>query len=144
MLVELCVGNYETSNGFVNGVDGIFQDYTKTISKSLIWIQFQNLKLNINTNKIFSCVWKIPRLDKNWTPIEHKVVEIQIVNNPFHTIIRIQFPIQLVATHTIHCLQGLTFDHLTFDPNGVTKHGLTYTTLSKICPKNICIYFLHY
>jgi hypothetical protein len=56
MLVELCVGNYETSNGFVNGVDGIFQDYTKTISKSLIWIQFQNLKLNINTNKIFSCV----------------------------------------------------------------------------------------
>ncbi len=78
---------------------------------------------------------KIPRLDKNWIPIEHKVVEIQIGNNPFHIITIIQFPIQLVATHTIHCLQGLTFDHLTFDPNGVTKYGSTYIKFSKIHSK---------
>jgi hypothetical protein len=32
MLVELCVGNYETFDGFVNGADGIFDDFTKTIS----------------------------------------------------------------------------------------------------------------
>ncbi len=28
MLIKLCVGNYITSNDFVNGVDGIFKDYT--------------------------------------------------------------------------------------------------------------------
>jgi hypothetical protein len=32
-LVELFTGNYETSDGLVNGVDVIFEDFTKTISK---------------------------------------------------------------------------------------------------------------
>jgi hypothetical protein len=36
MLVELCAWNYETSNGLVNGVDGIFEDFTETISKSFV------------------------------------------------------------------------------------------------------------
>jgi hypothetical protein len=31
MLVKLCGGNYETFDGLVNGVDGIFEDFTKTI-----------------------------------------------------------------------------------------------------------------
>jgi hypothetical protein len=52
-----------------------------------------------------------------------------------------QFPIQLVATRTIYRAQGLTFDHLVFDLNGVYKHGLTYTTLSHIKKKEN-IYFL--
>jgi len=29
MLVELCARNYETLDGLVNGVDGIFEDFTK-------------------------------------------------------------------------------------------------------------------
>jgi hypothetical protein len=45
---------------------------------------------------------------------------------------RIQFPIQLVATQIIHRSQGLTLDCLTFDSTNVTKHGLTYTTLSRV------------
>jgi len=49
MLVELCVVNYETSNGLINGANGIFQDYTKVISKYLIWIQFQNSKIEHKT-----------------------------------------------------------------------------------------------
>jgi len=45
---------------------------------------------------------------------------------------------QLSTTHTIHHAQGLTFDHLAFDSSGVTKHGLTYITLSRIkCKKKI-------
>jgi hypothetical protein len=30
-LMELCVGNYETTYGLVIGADGIFEDFTKTI-----------------------------------------------------------------------------------------------------------------
>jgi hypothetical protein len=31
-----CVGNYEKSNGLVNGVDGIFENFMENISKSLV------------------------------------------------------------------------------------------------------------
>jgi hypothetical protein len=34
--MELCVRNYETSNGLMNGVDGVFEIFTKNTSKSLI------------------------------------------------------------------------------------------------------------
>jgi hypothetical protein len=30
MLVELCARIYDTLDGFVNGVDGAFQDFTQT------------------------------------------------------------------------------------------------------------------
>jgi hypothetical protein len=40
--VELCVGNYETSDGLVNGANGIFENFIENISKSLIWIHFHN------------------------------------------------------------------------------------------------------
>ena len=36
----------------------------------------------------------------------------------------------------IHRAQGLALDYLNFDPHGVHKHGLTYTTLSYIKEKN--------
>ncbi len=32
--MELCARNYETLDGLVNGVDGTFEDFTKTILKS--------------------------------------------------------------------------------------------------------------
>jgi hypothetical protein len=48
---------------------------------------------------------------------------------------KIQFPIQLVATKTIHCYQGLSLDELVFDPTNVKKHGLTYIPLSRIRTK---------
>ncbi len=73
--------------------------------------------------------------DQKWTKIKQKIVEIQIGSNPFHIIIRIQFPIQLVATHTSHQAQGLTLNCLAFYPSGVTKHGLTYIALSQVCSK---------
>jgi hypothetical protein len=47
MLVELCVGNYITSNGLVNGANKTFQGYFKTWSKSLIWIHFKTCMLDI-------------------------------------------------------------------------------------------------
>ncbi len=45
MLVELCVGNYATHDGFVNGANGIFQESTKVFnSQEFIWILFNNPK----------------------------------------------------------------------------------------------------
>jgi hypothetical protein len=43
-----------------------------------------------------------------------------------------QFHIQLIIACTIDQTQGLTFDHLTFDPNGIYEHALTFITLSHI------------
>jgi hypothetical protein len=40
--VELCEGDYETLYGFMKGVNGIFEDFAKTISKKLVWIYFHN------------------------------------------------------------------------------------------------------
>ncbi len=60
-----------------------------------------------------------------------KIVEIQIGNNLSYAITRFQFPIQLVPTRAIHCAQGLSLDHLTFDPMNVIKHDLTYTKYGK-------------
>jgi hypothetical protein len=45
MLVELCVGNYATLDGFVNDVDGTFQGSTKVLnSHEVLWILFNNPK----------------------------------------------------------------------------------------------------
>jgi hypothetical protein len=52
-----------------------------------------------------------------------------------HLITCSQYPIQLTTTCTIHRSQGLTFEFLTFDPNGIHHHGLTYTTLSHVRKK---------
>jgi hypothetical protein len=38
MLIKICVENYGKSYGFVNDVYETFQDYTKIISKLIIWI----------------------------------------------------------------------------------------------------------
>lgn len=65
------------------------------------------------------------KLHKSWTSIKQKNIEIQIGNNPNHTITRIQYPIQSSTGHTIHYAQGLTIDCLVFDPTSVIKHGLT-------------------
>jgi hypothetical protein len=71
MLIKLRAINYATSYGLVNGVDGIFQDYTKTSSKSFIWIYFEYPKTGNNTRLNFFHLYKqFPRLDRSWIGIE--------------------------------------------------------------------------
>jgi ATP-dependent exoDNAse (exonuclease V) alpha subunit len=123
MLVELCASNYATSNGLVNGVDVTFQDYIENNPKPFIWIDLYNSQIGINAHI------KNSHIDEQFPPIDKKWTKLQIGSNPSHIITRIQFPIQLVTTRTIHQTQGLTFDRLAFDPSGVTKHGLTYTAI---------------
>ncbi len=99
MLVEFYAKNSATSDGLVNGVNGTFKDYTRTYSKSFIWIYFENPIIWFSTKlENFHLNKQFPRLHKSWTPIEWKIVEIQIGSNHNRTIIKIQYPIQLAAT----------------------------------------------
>ncbi len=41
MLLELCVSNYATHDGFMNGVDNILKTLTTYCDKTIIWIRFQ-------------------------------------------------------------------------------------------------------
>ncbi len=85
--MELCSRNHEASDGLVNGANGIFEGFTKIISKSLIWMHFHNPQIGHKTQiKNLQIYDEFSRLDKQWTPIEHKIVEIQIGSNPFHII----------------------------------------------------------
>jgi hypothetical protein len=60
------VGNCHTSDGLVNGIDGMFEEYTKTISKPLIWINFHNPHIGFNTRLENSHIYKkFPALNKN-------------------------------------------------------------------------------
>ncbi len=41
---------------FENSVNGMFKDYTKSLSKSLIWVQYYNLKIGNKTKMENSCM----------------------------------------------------------------------------------------
>jgi hypothetical protein len=97
MLIELCERNYVTLNDLVNVVDKTFEDYIVTPSQSFIWMHFQNPQIEINTRFENSQTYKtIFRLDIKWTPIEQKIVEIQIGSNLIHITTKIQFLIQVI------------------------------------------------
>jgi hypothetical protein len=88
MLVELCVGNYSTPNGLVNGVNGIFQTSSKlAYSQKVIWILFNNLNSGqlIRTKNAHFYEHK---MHPTWTPIEPIFKDIQIGSNSTHTITR--------------------------------------------------------
>ncbi len=60
MLMELCVRNYATLKGLVNGANGSFEDYIKNNVKPLIWIYFHNPQIGINTRIKNSHLQKVP------------------------------------------------------------------------------------
>jgi len=93
MLVELCVGNYATHDGLVNGANGIFQGSTKVFnSKKVIWILFNNPKCGQLT-KIKNAHLYEHEIHLTWTPIELISKDIQIGSNFSHIITKTQFPI---------------------------------------------------
>jgi len=100
MLVELCVGNYATSNGLLNGVDGIFKTSTTYYEKTIIWIMFQNSKIGTIIKNIYNHHYNI---ESKWTPIQYIIKNIKVGKSQSFIITRIQFPIQLVVARTIHC-----------------------------------------
>jgi hypothetical protein len=84
--------------------------------------RFQNPQIKVNSKLKYAQLYaQFPTIDKKWTLIKQKIVEIQISSNPFHVITRIQFPIQLATRRTMHRAQGLTLDLLAFNSTSVTK-----------------------
>jgi hypothetical protein len=51
MLIELCVGNYATYDGPVNGTNGILKRSITYCDKTIIWIMFQNFKIGTLTRE---------------------------------------------------------------------------------------------
>ncbi len=54
MLVELCVGNYATFDGLVNGANHIFKTSPTYCEKIIIWIMFQNSKIGTLIRKQYN------------------------------------------------------------------------------------------
>jgi hypothetical protein len=112
----------------VNGVDGMFKASTTYCVKTIIWIMFQNFKLE--TNKKNYRHYYDNNTESKWTPIEPIIKDIRVGKSQSFIITRIQFLIQFVVVTTIHRFQGVSLDEVIFDPTNVKKHGLKYTTLS--------------
>ncbi len=54
MLVELCVNNYATFDGLVNGVNDIFKTSTTYYEKTIIWTMFWNFKIGTLIGKKYN------------------------------------------------------------------------------------------
>jgi hypothetical protein len=78
MLVELCVKNYATHDGLVNGADGIFQGSIKVFnSQEIIWILFSNPKCGQLTRIKIAHLYG-HEIHPTWIPIEPISKDIQI------------------------------------------------------------------
>jgi hypothetical protein len=73
MLIELCVGNYATSNNLVNEIYDIHKISSSYHNKLIIWMSFSNPIIRMLIKKIiYSLLYKqyLTRLDTNWTLLE--------------------------------------------------------------------------
>ncbi len=68
MLIELCVGNYATSNNLVNEIYDIHKISSSYHNKLIIWMSFSNPIIRMLIKKIiYSLLYKqyLTRLDTN-------------------------------------------------------------------------------
>jgi hypothetical protein len=77
MLVELCVSDYATLDGFVNEVDGILKTSITYCGKTIIWIMFQNSKIGTLTKEIYNYYYD-NNIESKWTPIEPIIKDIRV------------------------------------------------------------------
>jgi hypothetical protein len=141
MLVEIYACNYDSQDGLVNGVDGVVKAYTKTNSTDVLWIKFHDPLIGHRQENKLAYLYNLDT-PHNWTPVLCIAKPISMIAKTGQVKIQKQFPIQLACARTMHRSQGLTLDSVAFDPTGIQKHGLVYTTLSHV--KNIeSLYFLN-
>jgi len=66
MLVGLCVSDYATFNGLVNGANDIFKASITYCEKIIIWIMFQNSKIGTLTKEKYSHYYN-NNIESKWT-----------------------------------------------------------------------------
>jgi hypothetical protein len=131
MLVELCIANYAKSNGLVNGANDIFKGSTTYCEKIIIWIMFQNFKIETLTKEKYNHHYD-NNIESNWKLIELIIKDIRVSKSKSFIITRIQFVIQLAIIRTIHHSEGLSLGKKKLIPLMLKNMGLTYITLSCI------------
>jgi hypothetical protein len=77
MLVELCVGNYATFDGLVDGADGIFKASTTYCEKIIIWIMFQNSKIDTLIREKYNHYYD-NNIESKWTSIESIIKDLKV------------------------------------------------------------------
>ena len=99
MLVELYAGNYNTNDGLVNGVEGIFKSYSSNNNRpDIVWIEFSDPEIEKQQRSKFKQLYDINILP-NWTPIFRIAKLLAMSRNKLQITIRKQFPIQLACTN---------------------------------------------
>jgi len=59
MLVEIYACNYDSQDGFVNGVDGILKAYTKTNNNDVLWIKFHDSLIGHRQANMLSFLYNV-------------------------------------------------------------------------------------
>ena len=79
MLIEFYLGNYNTSDGLVNGYGGIFKDYTNHNNLGIMWIKCNDSNFGHLQRLKYAQYYK-QCIDKAWTPIVQIARPIQIIS----------------------------------------------------------------
>jgi len=96
------LGTFATSDGFVNGANGIFKTLTTYCEKTIIWIMFQNSKIRMLARKKYSHYYDND-IESKWTPIESIIKDIRIGKSQSFIIRKIQFS-NLICNNKNHPL----------------------------------------
>ena len=79
MLIELYSGNYNISDGLVNGSDGIFKDYTNHNNLGIMWIKCNDSYVG-HLQRLKCAQYYKQCIDKAWTPIVQIARPIQKIS----------------------------------------------------------------
>ncbi|CAD7091726.1 unnamed protein product [Hermetia illucens] len=136
----MLTGNIDTSDGLVNGADGVLKalDYgtnkrTGECRPLRIWLQFPDVKIgktkraNIShSSRIFEA-----KLRKNWTPIEYLSSTIKRWKASNLQVRRTQFPVVPAEAITIHKSQGSTIAKVAVHLPSNCHRALMYVACSR-------------
>jgi hypothetical protein len=122
----------------VNSADGVVKAYTKIDNIVFLSIELHDSLIGQQKEKKLSYLYNSDTPHK-WTHVLRIAKPISMIVKTGQVNIQKQFQIHLACARTIHKSQGLTLDNVAFNPNGIQKRGLVYTTVP--CNKHGVIVF---